>query len=169
MIHGRFQPFHNGHLAYMRAAAARCERLLVGITNPERLLTRPEPQDRARHLPESNPFTYTERLLMVSAAADAAGIGPVHVVPFPIADPERWADYAPAGTVHFLRVLSPWGSTKAERLREAGQPVVVLDAPEGKQVSGKEVRAAMRSGGDWRALVPGSVADAILSLSRDPR
>ena len=32
MIHGRFQPFHNGHLEYMVAAAARCTRLAVGIT-----------------------------------------------------------------------------------------------------------------------------------------
>ena len=26
MIHGRFQPFHNGHLAYLTAAAARTHR-----------------------------------------------------------------------------------------------------------------------------------------------
>ena len=71
MIHGRFQPFHHGHLAYLTAAAARCERLLVGITNPDRLRTRPEADDPKRHLPEANPFTYTERLLMVTAAGAA--------------------------------------------------------------------------------------------------
>ena len=35
MIHGRFQPFHNGHLAYLCGAAARCDELFVGITNPD--------------------------------------------------------------------------------------------------------------------------------------
>jgi len=35
MIHGRFQPFHTGHLEYLVAAAGRCRRLAVGITNPE--------------------------------------------------------------------------------------------------------------------------------------
>ena len=86
MIHGRFQPFHNGHLEYLLAAAARCDRLLVGITNPDRLRTRPEPEDPVRHLPESNPFTYTERLLMTEAAAGAAGLE-ITVIPFPMDRP----------------------------------------------------------------------------------
>lgn len=164
MVHGRFQPFHNGHLAYLSAAAGRCRHLLVGITNPERLRTTPEREDPARHLPESNPWTYTERLLMIEAAAGAAAVGPVHVVPFPIADLDCWADYVPAGTVHYLRVLSPWGREKLARMRAAGHDVEVLDAPEGKTVSGQAVRAAMRAGGDWRALVPPAVAEVIRAL-----
>lgn len=32
MIHGRFQPFHNGHWQYARAALARCDVLIIGIT-----------------------------------------------------------------------------------------------------------------------------------------
>ncbi len=32
MIHGRFQPFHNGHLEYLLAALERCETLIIGIT-----------------------------------------------------------------------------------------------------------------------------------------
>jgi len=35
MIHGRFQPFHNGHLEYMRGAADRSDELWIGITNPD--------------------------------------------------------------------------------------------------------------------------------------
>ena len=45
MIHGRFQPLHNGHLAYLEAAAERCDHLFVGITNPDRRAVRPEPDD----------------------------------------------------------------------------------------------------------------------------
>ena len=29
MIHGRFQPFHNGHLEYLRGAGARSEVVFV--------------------------------------------------------------------------------------------------------------------------------------------
>jgi len=65
MIHGRFQPFHNGHLEYLRGAAASCDELFVGITNPDPWRVKEEPSDPLRHLPESNPFTYVERLLMV--------------------------------------------------------------------------------------------------------
>ncbi len=164
MIHGRFQPFHNGHLAYLTGAAARCDRLLVGITNPDRLHMRPTPEDANRHLPAANPYTYTERLLMVRAAAQAAGVGPVEVIPFPITEPELWPDYVPVGTVHFLRVFSPWGAAKLERLRGRGYRTVVLEAVAGKDVSGEQVRAAMNSGGDWKALVPPAVVAILDSL-----
>jgi cytidyltransferase-like protein len=173
MIHGRFQPFHNGHLAYLSGAAARCRTLFVGITNPDRLRTRPEADDPLRHLPESNPFTYTERLLMVSAAADEAGVGPVIVIPFPVTEPDLWDDYVPPGTVQYLRIFSPWGGAKLERFRALGHAAEVLDAPEGKAVSGDEVRRAMRNGADWRRLVPPAVARVIDTLpaidARDPR
>jgi cytidyltransferase-like protein len=158
MIHGRFQPFHNGHLAYLEAAAARSDTLLVGITNPDRRRTRPEVDDPARHLPEANPLSYTERLLMISAVAEEAGVRRLHVIPFPVNEPDLWDDYVPADVTHFLRVLSPWGRAKLERLRAEGHRVEVIDAPEGKTVSGEQVRAAIRGGGDWRPLVPPAVA-----------
>lgn len=164
MIHGRFQPFHNGHLAYMVGAAARCDRLLVGITNPDRRHMRPMPEDPDRHLPESNPYTYTERLMLVRAAADAAGITGVEMIPFPITEPDMWPDYVPAATVQFVRVFSPWGAVKLERLRERGYRTEVLDADSAKDVSGAQVRAALRGDGDWRSLVPPAVALVLESL-----
>ena len=164
MIHGRFQPFHNGHLAYLLGAAARCERLLVGITNPDRRHMRATPEDANRHLPESNPYTYPERLMMIRAAAGAAGIQSVEMIPFPITEPDMWPDYVPAGTVHFIRVFSPWGAAKLELLRASGYRAEVLDADAAKDVSGEQVRAAMRLGGDWRSLVPPAVAGVLESL-----
>jgi len=165
MVHGRFQPFHNGHLAYLLAAASRCERLLVGITNPDPARTRAEAEDPRRHLREANLFTYTERLLMVEAAAREAGVPvPVHVIPFPINEPELWPAYVPPGTVHFLRVFSPWGRVKLDRLRRGGYEAVLLDEGAAKDVSGEQVRHALRSGGDWERLVPAAVARVIHSL-----
>jgi nicotinamide mononucleotide adenylyltransferase len=167
MIHGRFQPFHHGHLEYLVAAAGRSRRLAVGITNPEGFPIRPEPSDPARHLPESNPFTYAERRRMVEAAAAEAGVGLVEVLPFPVTEPGLWDGLVPAGAVQFVRVFSPWGASKLSRFEDRGLPVVVLDAPGGKRVSGEQVRAAMRSGGDWRALVPPAVAAVIDHLPPD--
>ena len=115
MIHGRFQPFHNGHLAYLLGAATRCDELFVGITNPDARHLRPEPADPLRHLAESNPWSYVERLLMVEAAAAGAGVA-VHVVPFPIDEPALWPAYVPAGAVQFVRLFSAWGEAKVERL-----------------------------------------------------
>jgi cytidyltransferase-like protein len=168
MIHGRFQPFHNGHLEYLTGAAARSAEIFVGITNPDPARIRPEPTDPLRHLPESNPYSYAERLLMVKAAAADAGLEPgaVHVIPFPVNEPELWPAYVPDGVTQYLRLFSEWGGTKLERFREAGYDVVVLDEGTGKGVSGADVREALRAGGDWESLVPPGVARVIRSLDR---
>jgi nicotinamide-nucleotide adenylyltransferase len=171
MIHGRFQPFHNGHLEYLRGAAARCDEVFVGITNPDPARIKTEDSDPLRHLPESNPFSYVERLLMVKAAAGDLGIGleRLHVIPFPVNEPELWAAYVPEDVVQFIRVFSDWGGTKLERLRESGYEVVVLDEGSEKEVSGADVRAALRDGGDWKRLVPPGVAGVLARLERRVR
>ena len=119
MVHGRFQPFHNGHLEYLNGASVRCEEIFVGITNPDPARVLPEESDPLRHLPESNPWSYVERMLMVKAAAADAGIGPerLHVVPFPVNEPELWPAYVPDDVVQFIRLFSDWGGTKLDRRR----------------------------------------------------
>jgi cytidyltransferase-like protein len=163
MIHGRFQPFHLGHLEYLRGAAAQSDEVWVGITNPDPTRIREEPTDPLRHLPQSNPWTYAERLLMVKETAGDDGID-VHVIPFPVNEPELWHAYVPSGAVQFIRHFSEWGGTKIERLRAAGYEVVVLDEGAEKEISGADVRAAIREEREWRALVPPGVARVIESL-----
>ena len=165
MIHGRFQPFHLGHREYLLGAAERSDELWVGITNPDPTRIRPEPADPLRHLPESNPWTYAERLLMVKEVARDEGLE-VHVIPVPVNEPELWHAYVPDGVTQYLRLFSEWGGTKLERFREAGYEVVILDEGVDKGVSGAEVREAIRSGGDWRSLVPPGTARVIESLER---
>jgi cytidyltransferase-like protein len=170
MIHGRFQPFHNGHLEYLRGAAERSDEIFVGITNPDPKRIKPEPSDPLRHLPESNPYSYAERLLMVKAAAGDLDLDPerVHVIPFPVNEPELWPAYVPGGVTQYLRLFSEWGGTKLERMREAGYEVVILDEGTEKQLSGADVRAAIRDGGDWESLVPPGVARVLRSLEAIP-
>ena len=167
MIHGRFQPFHNGHLEYLRGAAARSDHVFVGITNPDPRRVREEPSDPLRHLPESNPFTYTERLLMLEAVAEDEGVR-VSVIPFPVNEPELWRAYVPEGVTQYLRLFSEWGGTKLERMRDAGYEVVILDEGVKKEISGRDVREAISDGGDWEGLVPPGVARVIRSLQRIP-
>jgi len=167
MIHGRFQPFHNGHLEYLRGAAAQSDELWVGITNPDPSHVKPEPSDPLRHLPESNPYTYAERLLMVTAVAESVDID-VHVIPFPVNHPDLWHAYVPRNVTQYIRQFSDWGSTKIERFRSAGYDVVILDEGTEKEISGIDVREAMRDGRDWQALVPAGVPRVIEGLERAP-
>lgn len=163
IIHGRFQPFHNEHLAYLRLAAARSDQIVVGITNPEHDVSPREPTAARRHQPEDNPYSYWERLLMIEAVLAAEGLDG-HVVPFPISQPRRLRHYLPAGGTHYLRVFDEWGEEKVRRLRGAGYDVVVLDAGAEKLLSASEVRAAMAAGGAWQELVPGAVAGVLDQL-----
>ena len=92
----------------------------------------------------------------------------VHVIPFPVNEPELWAAYVPEGVTQYIRLFSEWGGTKIDRMRDAGYEVVVLDEGAEKAVSGADVRKAIREGGEWEALVPTGVARVIRSLDRVP-
>jgi nicotinamide mononucleotide adenylyltransferase len=168
MVHGRFQPFHNGHLEYLRGAYQRSSEVFVGITNPDPARIRPESSDPLRHLPESNPWSYADRLLMVKAAArdDGLDLARVHVIPFPVNEPELWPAYVPEGVIQYIRLFSEWGGTKVDRMRDSGYEVVVLDEGAEKEISGADVRAALRDGAEWEALVPPAVARLIRKLDR---
>ena len=101
---------------------------------------------------------------MVVCGADADGEGRggrpgldlvrIHPIPFPVNEPDLWPAYVPPGVTQYIRLFSDWGGTKLDRLREAGFDVVVLDEGSEKEVSGAEVRAALRDGGEWRVAGP---------------
>ena len=159
MIHGRFQPFHLEHLRYFRLAWERSERVIVGITNPDPSTVVQDELAEHRHVSSSNPFTFTERLIMIQESLREEGypMDRVLIVPFPIHHPDRWPHYVPPDTAMFVVVYSPWERKKVERMKQAGFTVVVEDSLN-KGMSGKEVRRLMATGGNWQHLVPPAVA-----------
>ncbi|MCI5120191.1 MAG: nicotinate-nucleotide adenylyltransferase, partial [Candidatus Electrothrix sp. AUS4] len=100
VIHGRFQILHNDHLKYLLAGKARCEHLVVGITNPDPCQTKDDAADPKRSSDQANPFTYFQRYQMVRAALSRQGIADkaFSVVPFPINLPELYRYYVPMDT-----------------------------------------------------------------------
>ena len=170
MVHGRFQPFHNGHLEYLRLALACSETLIIGITNPDPFQTLEEETSEHRHREHSNPFTFFERQLMIRETLADEGVPPQRVifVPFAVNLPERWRYYVPPDVVHYLRVFSDWEQAKVERLREHGYRVEVLQPGVEKTVEATEVRRRLDRGEDWAALVPPGAARVIRSLPALP-
>jgi nicotinamide mononucleotide adenylyltransferase len=158
MIHGRFQPFHLEHLRYFRLAWERSENVIVGITNPDPSTIVADELSTHRHLPEDNPFTFTERLMMIQETLREEGypMERIFIVPLPIHHPDRWVCYIPKGTVMFVVAYSPWERKKAERFREAGLEVVVMESLV-KGISGQQVRSLIARGGNWSPLVPAAV------------
>ena len=163
MIHGRFQPFHNGHLEYLRFALDRCETLLIGITNADPSQIAEEATSDHRHRAGANPFTFFERLTMIRETLADDGVPPDRtiIIPFPVNLPDRWRYYLPPDVVHYVRVFSPWEQTKVDRLRAEGYAAEVLSPGAEKRFEATEVRRRMASGERWEALVPPAVARVI--------
>jgi nicotinamide mononucleotide adenylyltransferase len=137
----------------------KSERVIVGITNPDPSVIVQEKLNAHRHLPEENPFTFTERLMMIQATLREEGypMERIFIVPFPIHHSERWRHYVPQGTAMFVVAYSPWEMRKAERMKQAGLEVVMEDSLS-KGISGQKIRKLIATGGDWQQFVPPAVA-----------
>ena len=162
VIHGRFQILHNDHLRYLLAGAALCEHLVVGITNPDPLLSREDQADPHRTGVLSNPLTYYERQVMVRAALREAGLqgDDLTVVPLPINLPELYHYYVPMQAIFFLTIYDDWGRRKRDIFQALGLRTHVLWEVHSrdKGISGHQVRERMCRNQPWEHLVPLSVA-----------
>jgi nicotinamide mononucleotide adenylyltransferase len=158
VIHGRFQILHNDHLHYLLAGKSRCRHLVVGVTNPDPMLTRDDPADHNRSSPLANPLTYFERYTMVRRVLLGAGVadGDVSIVPFPINLPELYPYYLPLDATFYLTIYDEWGMRKLERFHEVGLKTEVLwnKNPENKGLHASDIRNRMILGEAWGHLVP---------------
>lgn len=164
MIHGRFQPFHIGHLEYLMAASEHSTHLIVGITNSDPMNVMENSLSPHRHTTESNPYTYWQRARMIAAVLNDIGRTYLTstIVPFPIHNSDLWSTYAPTTTVQYVATLGPWERDKARRLKECGYEVVEHAGP--RRTSGTDIRRRIRTGEPWSQLVPSSVARVLLEM-----
>ena len=87
------------------AGKRHCRHLIVGITNPDPILSREDRADPARSTVSANPLTYFERYQIVAAALTDAGMGSHNfsVVPFPINLPGLYR-LVPLDSVFFITI-----------------------------------------------------------------
>ena len=156
VVCGRFQIFHLDHLHYCLSAAEQCERLIVGITSPDKSVNPLEAVDPHRCTDEANPCNYYERMKMIEAALLEAGLprDRFDIVPFPIGKPELICAYVPRGVTIFVTILDEWGHTKTDRLKDFGYDVRVLWERFDKAISASMIRGKIRAGEDWSSFVP---------------
>jgi nicotinamide mononucleotide adenylyltransferase len=162
VVHGRFQVLHNDHVKYLLAGKARCRHLVVGITNPDPLLTREDTAAPHRSEPLMNPLTFFERYTMTRAVLLDQGMDctDFSIVPLPINFPHLYQYYVPLDAVFYLTIYDEWGKRKLEQFQSLGLKTEVLwtRPPEAKGLSGCDIRKSMALGEEWEHLVPPATA-----------
>lgn len=161
VVHGRFQVLHLKHMEYILAAKMRCEKLYIGISNPDTMHTKDSPNDIRRSEKSSNPLTYFERFQMIRGAMAEFGVpeSEYDIIPFPINTPEYILNYSPKDAVYYLTIYDAWGEEKYKILQELGVLVEVLWRKDGseKGITSSEIRRHIALGEEWSSLVPKSV------------
>jgi cytidyltransferase-like protein len=162
-VHGRFQPFHNGHLEYIEAALARCDFLYVGITQYviHKLVQVPTASAVHRGQPDSNPLTYHERLLVIDAIMSMLNVTRERyvVLPFPIEEAAELPEFLPTSVPIFTTTYDEWNEQKIETLEACGYEVLNLWTRPKKLVVGQQIRESIRNGSSaWRQDVPSATA-----------
>lgn len=146
-VTGRFQPFHAGHLDLVRIALGESERVIIGITNPDPGSWREHSDSAHRHRPESNPFTFYERMSMIDAVLAEEGVDHrCEIVAFPLDRPDVWSHYIPLSAVQYVRAYSEWERSKADLLASGGYAVRLIDGDPAQEVRASTIRAAAREG-----------------------
>ena len=172
-IHGRFQVLHNDHLTYLLAGKKECQRLVVGITNPDPSLTKQDDADVSRSDQAANPLTYYERFLMVQAALVEAGLDREEfiIVPFPVNFPELYRYYIPPEATFFLTIYDEWGEKKLSMFESFGLKTKILwrRSQAEKGLTSSEVRQKIVEGKPWQDMVPPSVGRLIVEWNLSDR
>lgn len=165
VIHGRFQILHNDHVRYLLAGKMLCRHLIVGITNPDPLLTVEDSTDPERSSALSNPLTYYERYVLINSVLKEKSIAPdeFSIVPLPINHPGAYQYYVPMDAVFFLSIYDEWTRKKLDLFNSLNLKVHVLRdvSQEDKGISATDVRARMIADYPWKHLVPASVSDIV--------
>ena len=165
-VHGRFQPFHNGHLDYVRQAFERSHLVQIGLTQIFRPRNTSGDQDH-RNTAESNPLTYFDRVRLITAALNGVEIGASRFsfTPFPIETPDKLTEFVPLNVPCYTTHFNEWNERKIALLKEIGYSVALLrvSKPDSIRVAtGSEIRKMIRAKDDrWRGFVPPEVARLI--------
>lgn len=175
-IHGRFQPFHNGHFAYFEKARLRSDFVYIGITRPfgELRIEEGENIRDGRHSQDrrANPFSFFQRKLLISHSLSAAGIPAEQyaIIPFPLENPKFLSTFFPKSGICYTTIKDKWNVDKISLLRSLGYDVEVLEIENSDDyLSGTELRE-MAAVGDrsWLQNVPLGVAKLLAEWDGAP-
>ena len=154
LVIGRFQPFHKGHLYAIKYVRERHEEFIIGIGSALTSHTL------------KNPFTAGERLKMIFLALDEAGFSRMNYYIIPIPDTEvhtGWVSLVKSLVPDFDVVYSNDSLTK-RLFKEADYEVHEIPLYEREIYSGEEFRKRVVIDGNWKEVIPKSVAQYLIEM-----
>ena len=173
VIHGRFQMLHKGHMEYLLAGKERCDRLIIGISNPDETVTAFSGANPHRSEARSNPLTFFERSEMIRGSMLEYGVPreEFEIVPFPINRPELIFNYVPSDAKFYMTLYDAWSEEKKTMLESMGCDIEVMwrRTNEEKFTSGTAVRECIISDTPWKHLVPDFVYQYMTEHKIDAR
>jgi nicotinamide-nucleotide adenylyltransferase len=152
LMTGRFQPFHNGHLALAKQILAECDELVIVVGSAQ------------FNYIDKDPFTAGERVLMIHEALKEAGADLSRCYVLPVANDENNARW-----IAYLRSMAPpfdvlyTGNDFVKHLALSQDRISVKSPKFAKkeEYNGSNIRRLMLSGTRWKQLVPPAVARVI--------
>ncbi len=150
---GRFQPFHNGHLALTKQILSQCDELVIIIGSAQ------------FNFIDKDPFSAGERVLMIHEALKEAGIdlSSCYIIPVPNDENNaRWLAYIRSMVPPFDVLYS--GNEFVKYLARSQDSTIVIENPvfaNMREYNGTNIRYLMQDGKSWAHLVPPAVARVI--------
>jgi len=151
---GRFQPFHNGHLAAVKYALKKIDYLYIVVGSAQKSHER------------DNPFTAGERIMMIKAALNEAGVDANRWMLIPVQDADShsvWTATLRSTVPKFDMVFSN-DTLTIRLLKEEGTNVIAIPYLNRSEYSATNVRARILERKDWETLVPPAVDRIVKEL-----
>lgn len=154
LLIGRFQPFHNGHLAAVRYALKKVEYLYIVVGSAQRSHER------------DNPFTAGERIMMIKAALNEARVDARRWMLIPINDAQSHSVWTATlkSTVPRFDIVFSNDTLTTRLLKEEGIEVTTVPYINRIEYSATNVRNRILERKDWETLVPPAVDRMVKEL-----
>ncbi len=157
LMTGRFQPFHNGHLALAKQILSECDELIIVIGSAQ------------FNYVDKDPFTAGERITMISAALKEANADLSKCYIIPIANDEnnaRWMAYLRSMAPPFDVLYS--GNDFVKHLALSQDARISIKNPQfakKEEYNGTNIRRLILGDKPWKHLVPAAVARIIMQVN----
>ena len=157
LLIGRFQPFHNGHLAAVNFGLSQVENLWVGIGSSN------------KSNEKRNPFSGDERKEMIMSSLDKSVLSRIQVFYIPdIGDHEKWTFHVDSIVPKYDIVFSNDDFTTT-LYQKRGIKVVQVPLLQREMISGTNIREMIATGKNWAELVPEGTKKVLLQIDAQRR